>query len=64
MTATQIADFLTTRDIHVLPGTYFFWNARSDGERFIRIALARDPDVFFENMTQLVKSLSNLDVFK
>lgn len=37
---------LKTKNVYVLPGTYFFWNNRKQGERYIRIALARNTDMF------------------
>ncbi len=37
---------LLARDVYVLPGTYFFWNQRNLGNRFVRVALAREPRMF------------------
>jgi hypothetical protein len=34
--------------VFVLPGRHFYWHDRSAGERFIRVALARDADMFHE----------------
>lgn len=39
--------------VYVLPGTYFFWDDPQRGERFIRIALARDTDMFTQAMRQV-----------
>jgi aspartate/methionine/tyrosine aminotransferase len=39
--------------VFVLPGHYFFWHDRRKGERFIRVALTRDADMFREAATQL-----------
>jgi aspartate/methionine/tyrosine aminotransferase len=34
--------------VHVLPGTNFFWNQPERGRRFVRVALARDPQLMLE----------------
>lgn len=47
--------------VHVVPGKYFFWSDRENHKGFIRLALARDPQVFEDSM----KALRNgLDAFK
>jgi aspartate/methionine/tyrosine aminotransferase len=45
MTLKQILD---EHGVFVLPGSHFFWHDRRQGDRFIRVALARDADVFGE----------------
>jgi aspartate/methionine/tyrosine aminotransferase len=37
---------LITRDVYVLTGNYFFWAGPSRGDRFVRVALAREPAAF------------------
>jgi aspartate/methionine/tyrosine aminotransferase len=39
---------LDEHGVFVLPGNHFFWHDRRQGEKFIRIALARDADMFRE----------------
>lgn len=34
--------------VHVLPGTNFFWNQPERGRKFVRVALARDPQLLLE----------------
>jgi len=34
--------------VFVLPGNQFFWYDRRQGEKFIRVALARDAEMFGE----------------
>jgi aspartate/methionine/tyrosine aminotransferase len=51
--ASNLKEFLTQWWVHVLPGTYFFWNDHSLGESYIRIALARNADVFEQSMAHL-----------
>lgn len=57
LTATQLQKDLETVEVYVLPGTYFYWHDRARGERFIRIALARDPVMFREAIERLVEAL-------
>jgi aspartate/methionine/tyrosine aminotransferase len=44
---------LVARDVYVLPGTYFFWNERHKGNRYVRVALAREPRMFRAAARQL-----------
>jgi len=39
--------------VYILPGTYFFWDDKARGEKYLRIALARDTKMFIEAMQQL-----------
>lgn len=56
--ATELKEYLTQFGVHVLPGTYFFWNDPARGERFIRIAIARDTAIFREGMLALKNALN------
>jgi aspartate/methionine/tyrosine aminotransferase len=53
LTATELQRILHGRGIYVLPGTYFYWNEPARGERFVRMALARDPEMFRSAMVTL-----------
>lgn len=45
--ATELQEYiLQKKQVYVLPGTYFFWDDRKRGEHFIRVALARDTEMF------------------
>ncbi len=44
---------LLARDVYVLPGNFFFWNERHKGNRFVRVALAREPRMFRAAARQL-----------
>jgi aspartate/methionine/tyrosine aminotransferase len=57
LTATRLQAILEESNVYVLPGTYFFWSDHSKGERFIRIALAREPHIFEAAITELRKAL-------
>ncbi|MFD9737439.1 pyridoxal phosphate-dependent aminotransferase [Umezawaea sp. NPDC059074] len=46
LTATRLQEKLLENEVYVLPGTYFYWNEPVKGERFIRLALAREPEMF------------------
>ncbi|MFA7286796.1 MAG: aminotransferase class I/II-fold pyridoxal phosphate-dependent enzyme [Patescibacteria group bacterium] len=43
--------------VYVLPGTYFFWDKPTRGERYIRIALARDTIMFKKAIAKVKKAL-------
>lgn len=61
LTATELQKILYEGGVYVLPGTYFFWCNPERGERYIRIALARDTDNFVEGMSLIRQILSQLD---
>lgn len=52
--ATDLQKAILKKGVYVLPGTYFFWAKREDGERYIRIALARNTTIL-ETAIQLVR---------
>jgi aspartate/methionine/tyrosine aminotransferase len=58
---SQIADDLQSHllqeQIYVLSGKYFYWSNPEQGQRYIRIALAREPDMFVNAMKAMSKSL-------
>lgn len=60
--ATDLQKFIFEHSgVYVLPGTYFFWNSPQKGERFIRIALARDTDVFTKAIKMLRKAMDEYE---
>lgn len=60
--ATELQKYLyDMKGIYVLPGTYFYWCNPEKGERYIRIALARDTDNFVQGMTLLTEALNTLE---
>jgi aspartate/methionine/tyrosine aminotransferase len=46
LTATRLQEKLLENEVYVLPGTYFYWNEPVKGERYVRLALAREPEMF------------------
>jgi aspartate/methionine/tyrosine aminotransferase len=44
----ELKRILDEHGVFVLPGEHFFWHDRRQGEQFIRVALARDADMFRE----------------
>jgi len=44
--ASNLIEKLSVGGIHILPGNQFFWSDPSLGNKFVRVALARDPDMF------------------
>jgi aspartate/methionine/tyrosine aminotransferase len=49
----ELKQILDEHGVFVLPGDHFFWHDRSQGEKFIRVALTRDAEVFAEAATLL-----------
>jgi aspartate/methionine/tyrosine aminotransferase len=48
LTAMELKQVLDANGVFVLPGNHFFWHDRRKGEKFIRVALTRDADMFRE----------------
>ncbi|TVP58304.1 MAG: aminotransferase class I/II-fold pyridoxal phosphate-dependent enzyme [Halomonadaceae bacterium] len=46
LTADALQAYLLRHQVYVLAGKYFYWHNPSQGQRYIRIALARDPVLF------------------
>ncbi|MDA2803213.1 aminotransferase class I/II-fold pyridoxal phosphate-dependent enzyme [Nocardiopsis suaedae] len=57
LTASRLQDELLADEVYVLPGTYFYWSAPERGERFVRVALAREPEMFRLAMDRMRKVL-------
>jgi aspartate/methionine/tyrosine aminotransferase len=62
LTATELQKILYEGGVYVLPGTYFYWCNPLQGERYIRIALARDTDNFFAGMSLMRQIIEQLNV--
>jgi aspartate/methionine/tyrosine aminotransferase len=61
LNATELQRRLLDGDVYVLPGTYFYWNQPEVGERYIRIALARRPEMFVAAMGAMREVLDSHD---
>lgn len=48
--------------MYVLPGTFFYWNTKEKGERYVRLALAREPELFAGAMERMRKVLERYAV--
>jgi aspartate/methionine/tyrosine aminotransferase len=48
LNALELKQILDEHGVFVLPGNQFFWHDRRKGDQFIRVALARDADMFAE----------------
>lgn len=53
ITSTNLQRYVLGKDIYVLPGTFFYWHHREIGERYVRIALARDSKMMASAMENL-----------
>lgn len=61
ITATELQKRIyETAGVYVLPGTYFFWDDKQRGERYIRIALARNTDLLQESMNKIQAALPKI----
>jgi aspartate/methionine/tyrosine aminotransferase len=49
----QLKRILDEHGVFVLPGRHFYWHDRGRGDQFIRVALARDADMFRDAVTVL-----------
>lgn len=52
-TAAEVRSRTEEKGVYLLPGTYFYWSNKAKGERFLRIALARDPEMFSDAAAML-----------
>jgi len=52
--ATDLQKAILQEGVYVLPGTYFYWCEPERGDHFIRIALARNADIF-EQALRLIR---------
>lgn len=59
ITATELQKAILNEGVYVLPGTYFFWKNRQQGERYIRIALARDTEMFTQAIKLVHQAINN-----
>ncbi|GAA1990087.1 pyridoxal phosphate-dependent aminotransferase [Kitasatospora viridis] len=50
LSATELQKLLYAQGVYVLPGRYFYWNEPGKGDSYVRIALARDPQMFADAM--------------
>ncbi len=53
--ATELQKVIIAQGVYVLPGTYFFWSNPKNGEGYIRVALARNTEMF-EPAIKLVRA--------
>lgn len=55
---------LDQHGVYVLPGNLFYWSDRSRGDRYVRVALTRDADVFADAAALLGQVCARLVVKK
>jgi aspartate/methionine/tyrosine aminotransferase len=53
--AVELKDQLARNGVYVLAGNQFFWSDPTRGERYIRVALSRDPTMFREASARLAE---------
>ena len=52
--ALSTQHYFEQNGVHVLPGNYFFWSNKRRGGEYLRVALARDRNVFEEAVNRLM----------
>ena len=57
VSADELQAYLLDHQIYVLSGKYFYWHDPAQGQRFVRIALARDPHMFGQAVSALRRAL-------
>lgn len=60
LTATRLCQAAYNDEVYILSGAYFLWSRRELGERYVRIALAREPKQFRNAILQLRETLNGL----
>jgi aspartate/methionine/tyrosine aminotransferase len=60
LTATRLCQAAYKDEVYILSGAYFLWSRRELGERYVRIALAREPKQFRNAILQLRETLNGL----
>jgi len=59
VSADELQAYLLDHQIYVLSGKYFYWHEPARGQRFIRIALARDPHMLAQATAALRQTLDS-----
>ncbi|KRV49958.1 aspartate/tyrosine/aromatic aminotransferase [Wenjunlia vitaminophila] len=59
VTASELHRRVAARGVYVLPGTYFYWSDPRPGERYVRLALARDPREFARSLDRLREAVDD-----
>jgi aspartate/methionine/tyrosine aminotransferase len=62
MTGRELRRVLAERGLFVLPGNQFYWDDRRKGDRYIRVALTRDADMFRDAATLLGEVCRGIDI--
>ncbi|MCG6969499.1 MAG: aspartate/tyrosine/aromatic aminotransferase [Gammaproteobacteria bacterium] len=60
VSADYLHNHLLQYKVYVLSGKYFYWHNPAKGQRYIRIALARDSEVFDKAMQVMREALNEL----
>lgn len=58
--ADSLHNHLLAHNVYILSGKYFYWHNPDKGQRYIRIALARDSEMFDEAMRVMKEALDEL----
>jgi aspartate/methionine/tyrosine aminotransferase len=61
LSADQLQEILRAHNVYVLPGKYFYWANPERGQRYIRLALARNTDMFHGAMQVTAGVINELE---
>lgn len=61
LTARMVHDLLAKKGVFVLEGSHFYWTDPQKGDRLIRVALVRDPDIFTAATERVKAVLATID---
>ncbi len=61
VTADELHKHFLQYDVYVLSGRYFYWQNPDKGQRYVRLALARNTDVFTESVMAIQLGLEHYD---
>ena len=58
VSSDKLVSYLSSRNIGILSGSKFFWDHPRQGNRYIRVALARTPNAFSDSVNALLDACS------
>jgi aspartate/methionine/tyrosine aminotransferase len=61
LTADELHEHMLKYNVYVLSGKYFYWHNADKGQRFIRLALARDSEILFRSVDTIKEALNDLN---
>lgn len=57
----EFVNYLTEKDVHVLPGSFFYWSKKSPPYTAFRVSLSRQHSMFRASVDKLNTAISNFE---